>query len=520
MPVELVIGALSVADLCLKYGKKLLQLYRDVKGAHKDLEDKILQVESIWRKTSVQIGVMKKVNRKIDDEQRRIQEDLMERLWESLASIVRKLESHCDSQSDRLQQIRFAVAKDSIERALHELEKWHKLYDPTWFLITLMSDTLLDTELQTIRNDTDTKSVSALAQLRSILHGQKPAQDLHVTLNSAQFDLAKAVPIKYNDIKIYSRTSISSGTTQTCIIDSIPCKEHTNVPSVRADAENLARTLKTVDPETFGLLRCQGLVKTKSEKTQKLEAMHLVFLVQASLCTSLHEQLLTRPATTISLTRRLEIAKSLANSVAFVHVCNLVHKNIRPESIICFSDQSVFLLGFDGFRTVHYQTLRMGDNSLERNLYQHPTRQGMRAQENYVMQHDIYSLGVCMVEVGLWASLLGYEDEDDGGDIAAPHKVTPAEILGDFADYDLGNWPENTRFGIKNRLLELARSRLPCCMGERYAAATVACLTCLDDDTNEFEGLAEGTGVKDENGVVVGVRFIEKILLGLNQIAV
>lgn len=140
---------------------------------------------------------------------------------------------------------------------------------------------------------------------------------------------------------------------------------------------------------------------------------------------------------------------------------------------------SAFLLGFDSFRHFNYQTLKVGDDAWERNLYRHPSRQGIQAQEAYIMQHDVYSLGVCLLELGLWESFVDYragtDDPDESKSIGA--RLGPSS--GDFA-FQAGNVGQTSK--IKDRLVQLAESRLPLRMGDRYASAVVTCfcLTCLD----------------------------------------
>jgi hypothetical protein len=41
-----------------------------------------------------------------------------------------------------------------------------------------------------------------------------------------------------------------------------------------------------------------------------------------------------------------------------------------------------------------------------KDVYRHPSRQGEHPEEEYVMKHDIYSLGVCLLEIGIWTSLI------------------------------------------------------------------------------------------------------------------
>jgi hypothetical protein len=75
---------------------------------------------------------------------------------------------------------------------------------------------------------------------------------------------------------------------------------------------------------------------------------------------------------------------------------------------------------------------------------------------------------------------------------AAMYQRTVAFKLGDYFDH-------------------LAKTRLPITMGEKYFAGVVTCLTCLDKENGDSG---------DEEGVLVAVRFIETILLKLNEINV
>jgi hypothetical protein len=59
-------------------------------------------------------------------------------------------------------------------------------------------------------------------------------------------------------------------------------------------------------------------------------------------------------------------------------------------------------MGFENFRPADGNTYLTGDSNWERDLYRHPTRQGLCLQETYKMQHDIYSLGVCLLEIGAY----------------------------------------------------------------------------------------------------------------------
>jgi hypothetical protein len=59
----------------------------------------------------------------------------------------------------------------------------------------------------------------------------------------------------------------------------------------------------------------------------------------------------------------------------------------------------------------------------DRNVYRHPLRQGHDLTEKYRMQHDIYSLNVCLLEIGLWESFVEYVPEDGGPTRSSPSLV-------------------------------------------------------------------------------------------------
>ena len=175
---------------------------------------------------------------------------------------------------------------------------------------------------------------------------------------------------------------------------------------------------------------------------------------------------------TYPLNARFHIAQRLARSTMFLHACQIVHKGIRPENVICFGSQgglpeNPYLIGFERFRMAGIGSARQSDGEWQREIYRHPGRQGARPEQDYTMKHDIYSLGVCLLEIGFWKSFFdsSYRLQDN-------NSVT----ISDFAIKD----PRKRAFAIKKKLVRMARDQLPGCMGQRYASIVVSCLTCLD----------------------------------------
>ena len=255
-------------------------------------------------------------------------------------------------------------------------------------------------------------SLSAAQKFRGTVLRESEAE-MHISLSEDGLDWQKATTVAYSTTRLVPRTDLKKQRTYT--VDTIACTPGLDVARTRADVETLAKKLSKVDSSTFGLLSCHRLIKRKNPKTRQLDYLNLVFdLPQKGgrRPASLRHHLLN--SSNLSLTRILSTARQLAGAVSFVHACDFVHKNIRPETVLVFPDKeaaspyalgSGYLLGFDSFRSVNFHTLRTRDAAWDRNLYRHPSRHGVFAQDTYRMQHDVYSLGVCLLEQGLLGEL-------------------------------------------------------------------------------------------------------------------
>lgn len=329
------------------------------------------------------------------------------------------------------------------------------------------------------------------------------------------------------------------------IIDTVQVGPSVRPRDVLEDVSKLAVKLAQADPLAFGLLNCKGVIPVQNQSIESpassrsssssrsrhnYSSFQLVFRLpdHVSVLQSLR-QLLLGSDEHISLSRKLRIARELAKAVYCVHTFAFVHKNVRPESILCHEDEGAsrshaFLVGFDAFRAADGGTVMTGDMSRERNVYRHPLRQGFDPAERYRMQHDIYSLGVCLLEIGLWESFVEYnsEDEDAGRPRArfGNHYYRFKEWL---AEKDKATTrekrPANTfqalAFSLKEYLVEQARIRLALRMGDKYAHVVLSCLACLDHENEGFGG-QEADNVGDDT---VAIHFAGTILNDLDHIS-
>lgn len=99
-----------------------------------------------------------------------------------------------------------------------------------------------------------------------------------------------------------------------------------NISQVKVNVENFARELKRIHLNTFGLLRCHGILKHREANQRLLLAVEMLFETpkESTRPTSLRQLLLQQAP--VSASAVIKMAKQLVRSVSYIH------KNIRPAS--------------------------------------------------------------------------------------------------------------------------------------------------------------------------------------------
>ncbi|CAI7571785.1 unnamed protein product [Penicillium bialowiezense] len=516
--VSLVLAVAGTLDLCVKYGKELVKICREIKFLSKDIQELALIIEGIWLKTEVQVT-------------------LLERLWKSASTLHPSLQAHyADAIQDLYQQIygaRDMLLKSNdrqlssskplerakvlylvkcLKRVVADLEQWQRRFDPSWYLITLLSAATIDEKLHV---EGDNSSPTRLIQIR------KSIRDVSEQRNESTESIFKSEDSVKRDHDGILGTNTYTGQCKgrQVLLDRTNFGMKANIHAIKSNVRDLARMLMHVDPNSFGLLKCVGAIEVQSgDSAEEPRTTQFEFILEIP-------PELTHPKTlralllskaTLSLTKRIQLSKQLARSVMFVHTTGFVHKGIRPETIVIFNHGITeigpsFLTGFERTRHAHGQTDYMGDLKWDRNIYRHPVRQGRWSDDAYIMQHDIYSLGVCLLEIGLWHSFVQRESDDD--------QTSPWSEL-DIRDAISDKDPRHGGFIIKDRLVDIAKDWLPSLVGDNYTRLVLACLCCLDEGSEHNVFGATGSGVKDKDGIVVGVRFIENVLLKTEELLV
>jgi hypothetical protein len=184
---------------------------------------------------------------------------------------------------------------------------------------------------------------------------------------------------------------------------------------------------------------------------------------------SLHEVILKGWTSKMSLSYRFKAARTLVSSVLDIHTSGSLHSNINSKGIAMLPqnlndpEPSPYLLGW-GVEASPSDTMA----TLEPNLYRHRTQFG-RTPQLSTTEQDIYSLGVVLLEIGLWTTM----------------STVFAKLLETTPRFGAGE--EKAVFKKVNRvILDLGYSSdLRKEMGERYAAIVKACLEWNHEDAVE-----------------------------------
>ncbi|KAI1122317.1 hypothetical protein F5Y10DRAFT_271221 [Nemania abortiva] len=511
---------ISGIQVCWQAGEFFMKAYESWKKADKEISEQCVAIEYVWIKTKLQIEVMDDILQP-DSKHRKHVEDsarvLSGKLLEAVHAIDDVIKRKPGEQQITIKKPKYLLLKDTIDKAVRDLEEWQRRFDPSWFLILRMAENK-DGSVKPKLNDAATK-VKELAGAPKEKNAFDLAKGLLDATSQSDGDKGIFLPQKEFDRRMipYSTAVLARDpqlTTKWRIIDSIHCDEQADRDELTRSIRLLASKLKRADPRTFGLLECQGVMKVDGAKPS------FDFILKTpkgrNMFRSLRGALLSQSIP--SLSQRISIAKELTKSISYMHTFDFVHKNIRPETILLFDDteakrELTFLVGFEGFRAVDGATAQRGDAELHRDLYRHPSRQGDSPAQRYGMEHDIYSLGVCLLEIGLWDPFISYENPRE------PRAGPSYDRFLDWLNRQNLEASYNKSFYLKDYFEEQAKTSLPERAGDRYSDIVVKCLTCLDGkDGDEAEEINE-TDSKDSN-IAAGVKFIQDILLRVDELVI
>ncbi|OAA37970.1 HET-s/LopB domain protein [Beauveria brongniartii RCEF 3172] len=499
---DLALGVVGAAAVVLQYplraGIVTIKLCKDIKNAPEGFYERVVRVENNWLRIKHRLDkdrtdAMTEEQRQSHRETTTITLYKLETVHNELLDISKSIRpgEAQDSALHRRMRVRFACRKQALDDAIDVLEQWHGLLDASSVLINSSQESMVCSP-EPGKTPSNTGSESA-----TVVCGQTRPSELAKFLPAETLRNVKRTPVAMSSFSVITMNQ------NRYLIDAFsydPAPPRSACPISR-DVRTLARKIEANRDHLAGLLSCKGVV---ASNTTSPSSLALLFRLPAGYTEprSLRDTLASTPAPALS--DIVQIGQNIAEAISLVHAFGFVHKNIRPETVVIRRDEasgrpSAFLLGFEKLRLDLGMTHKLGDEIWGQNLYRHPSRHGQSPVDFFIMQHDIYSLGVCLLEIGLWKSFVHTEPTT-----TTTTRTRPSDWFQQQAKSSEGCSPVL----LKEDLVALANDLLPPRMGYLYTNLVKTCLTCLDTNNEDFGDEFE---FLDDDGILVGVRYVEKL---------
>ncbi|KAI9730824.1 MAG: hypothetical protein M1834_005542 [Cirrosporium novae-zelandiae] len=274
-------------------------------------------------------------------------------------------------------------------------------------------------------------------------------------------------------------------------------------PQLKESTSYLAARLTSNDIKA-GMLPCLGYrMKPRVE---------LIFEIPPGLQNPRSLKSLIASRSQVSYRQRLRLASRLSEIIYSVHAAKLVHKSISPETIAILESSKgytpnpntanyrlgfLFLTSWGTSRATDDPSSWWGDDRWTKNIYQHPQRQGLHLEGRHTIGHDIYSLGVCLLEIGLWEPLI----------IGRAESLSMCDLYRQIAAKL--NYIDTTESMELGRLIEpivtqevmfgLANKELGQRMSAKYVNIVTTCLRWVEDEASENKFLYQRDEDEDDN---------------------
>ncbi|KAF4472040.1 hypothetical protein FALBO_1054 [Fusarium albosuccineum] len=223
------------------------------------------------------------------------------------------------------------------------------------------------------------------------------------------------------------------------------------------------------------------------------------------------------------LEQRFRIASDISSTLYELYSSNWMHKSIRSDNILfsCVEIDShppANQLGLPVVCGFEYSRLETEAQTIDRSkansnvnvaMYRHPDYQGEAAQ-GYKIQYDIYSLGLVLLEIGIWAPLTSLFDSKRSK-APASGSAPPALPSGTKHFHS----PEAKL--LRDRVTTTIRKDLPFRMGSAYAGATQWCIDYGDKELPVNVGEPPNHALEFYNHVVEPLCNLNVTYAGTNE---
>ncbi|KAK0816764.1 hypothetical protein LTR75_003447 [Friedmanniomyces endolithicus] len=498
----LVLAIPGLVDLCIKYGDFLrnkISNYRHIAEISRLYE---LITALVMGEMSDLLRFFKSIESRLSvstrDDVMKMFQVLRDRL-ESVSAILP------DEKPGAWDKLKFAFQdKKRLDGACKDLEQWQNRFLRRAVTFLFFGD--LSTSEETSPSARQDRVTERIKRIRSAIIDDDPGTavaklQLDGFASSTTFkrlDRTEIVVVEdRNELVEYRRYGASAGPRE--------------INSLLVTVRDFATRLHSVDPVVMGLLKCKGF---SNDAIGHKVALRFEYPSGKDNPRTLEQLLIDKQAPKHSMSNRVALASKLASAVLYLHSCGFVHKNIRPSNILIFDDVvshsarsshtthpyvtgEPYLMGFDSVRKADARSNMIRVEEWKKNIYLHPDRYRMQDGDEFTMVHDVYSLGVVLLEIALWASMT--EVSSFGKALWASLEKGKERILE----------PEKMR----EKYIELAKYYVPRCIGDKYRDVVVSCLEGLKDEE-------ESRLLDDRDGIVVGSAYISQIMSKLEDISI
>jgi hypothetical protein len=317
-------------------------------------------------------------------------EDIM-RAWENVSALI---EQHSSQQKSASRTHRnMNIIQQRVRKFLEKLEGENSAFVETVERNVLKSIRLADpAALSEVIDDPASKMLGLADQLRlrqivcSSSASGMPENDPKAASN-ARFAILK-------EYKKYG-----------------PYVDPAEMPVLTGRVALLAELLSAPKSPVFLSLRCCGWHHERLEDRFVLDfEIPPLYEARPDTYQTLQSIILeSRASARPSLNERLKIAVLIAKAVRKWHSVGWVHQGISSPNVLFLAfkhgkkiDYShPFLQGFEFARPTSDPSMGRSVDDIAFNVYRHPNRQGS-TRKGHTKVHDLYSLGVVLLEIGLW----------------------------------------------------------------------------------------------------------------------
>jgi serine/threonine protein kinase len=516
----LIIAIPGLVELGIKYIRAIAHKIKIYQNSGDYLRDHLQEHDIQTSQLEVCLTFIKDASTSFSTELEILIRKALSRLTNTLETALAALEDNID-EKENIKRWRYTLyGRSELKRELQRIEKDQLLFYRAVQWSVLSGGSAVEAYL-TEEQQRGNESLARVKQLKDAINLRMTGSDTKIPkmlLEDSDIPSGTYKALAHSEAVVIS---VKSGN------EDIPVALVEQRPYVKEETKkirDIALILSYTD-ESMAILPCKGfLAKAKA----RLSRFELIFpLPQAtSQPRTLRDILLgeeSRSGVPFSLTWRLKLGVRLATAIMYVHTSGLVHKNIHPENLILLKSQGerkskdqaakakdggdLFLIGFEFARKEDEASARIGDETWWKNIYRHPQRQGVHPEKDFSMLHDIYSLGVVLLEIALWRSLVLEETNTTTKEVQFVVNRDAVKIS-DKTSGQLKS-PED----IKKAFVDKAAKFIAPVFGDRYQDIVLMCLTCLDDG-----GLKDIENTKDQDGITLGMAYIEKILTTLDEI--